>query len=341
MSTAPTDLVTSPPPGLGLPRISRSDLQACSRRKESIKLQDCALLLPAGTGTQSVFDFMQAALAEQTIDPRLVHHLHHVRISSYANWQTRAMQLKRLWNPTHVPELSSRAYSYRTNATLANSTPLSSAPRCFVMPLRDPVARFRSGLSWAREHATFGPGMSAAPRPVPRSLHRFTDFVAAVSDVNHTLHYVAQQMYWNSVSWPSQVTPRKFDSVRGGYNFFTSQLDYLREWDTLVTRCHAGQAEIHVVCTETLERDAHRLLRAFDDQLVTLPSVEHKNRRNFKPDDAASRAGSIDGLSLKMSESEAEAIVRDRLYPWDAQLHQHFCTCSGKRYSTRNIADGV
>lgn len=324
MSARSIDLVTSPPPGLGLHSISRRDLQACSRHKKGIALSECALLLPAGAGTQSVFDMMQAALAKHTIDPRLVHHVHHVRIASYFNWRSTTWSLKRLWSPLHVPELSSRVYSYGPNATLANSTPYTSAPRCFVIPLRDPVARLRSGLAWAHQHTTFGPGMGQAPRPVPRFLQRFTGFVAAVSDVNHSLHYLAQQMYWNSVSWPTQVSPRKFDAVRSGYNFFTSQLDYLRDWDTLAKRCHAGEAEIHVLCTETLERDAHRFLRAFDDPLVTLPRVGHKNRRTIALD-AASRTASLDGLSLKMSETEAEAIVRDRLYPWDAQLHQHVC----------------
>jgi len=54
-------LVARPPRGLDLPAVSVDGLRSCRVRANST-LQECALLLPAGTGTQSLHDVMRAVL---------------------------------------------------------------------------------------------------------------------------------------------------------------------------------------------------------------------------------------------------------------------------------------
>ena len=102
-----------------------------------------------------------------------------------------------------------------------------------------------------------------------------------------------------------------WDAVSGGYNFLVSQLDYLRGWDGLARRCAAGRAELHLLCTETLERDARALLRRFNVSPGAPPV--HANRRAI--------AASADA----QEEARAAEFVRRKLFPWDTALHRHVC----------------
>ena len=109
----------NPPRGLDLPTVSADKLRSCTVRLNSSTLLGCALLLPAGTGTQSLHDFMKMSVrhARMSVDDppphplpsthtnlKYVHHLHHVRMTS--------------WSAPRVRPV----------------------PKCFIMSLRDPAA---------------------------------------------------------------------------------------------------------------------------------------------------------------------------------------------------------
>ena len=63
-------LLATPPLGLDLPTVSADELRSCRVRVNSTTLLACALLLPAGTGTQSLHDFMETMLGTPVLDDR-------------------------------------------------------------------------------------------------------------------------------------------------------------------------------------------------------------------------------------------------------------------------------
>ena len=191
----------------------------------STTLLACALLLPAGTGTQSLHDFMQTVLGtsaqqnrslrERSLHPTNVHHLHHVRMTA---WSARRTEVK---------------------------------PTCFIMSVRDPVARLKSGLAfllrWGWDSGSAG-RVQRVPLP-SRAATTFHGFVAAMRDPENADHRFVQGLYWSSVSKPAQKEPLHLDSVLGGHNFLVSQLDYLRGWDA---HCRSRSGELHFMCVPAI-----------------------------------------------------------------------------------------
>lgn len=206
-------LVVTPPHGLHLPTVNAKELRSCRARASSTTLQQCALLLPAGTGTQSLHDLTKAVLGGAGTrwvhgQEQYVHHLHSVRM---ATW------------------------------------PAARAPKCFIMPVRDPVARLKSGLAfllrWGWDSGSAG-RVQRVPLP-SRAATTFHGFVAAMRDPENADHRFVQGLYWSSVSKPAQKEPLHLDSVLGGHNFLVSQLDYLRGWDA---HCRSRSGELHFMC---------------------------------------------------------------------------------------------
>ena len=119
----------------------------------------------------------------------------------------------------------------------------SPNPKCFLMSLRDPAARLRSGFAFVSRHGWGGGllGQVAVPSAEAKTYH---GFVAAMRDPENRDHRFAQAIYWSSVSKPAQREPRRWDSVLGGFNFLVSQFDYLRGWE----RHCKERGEIHFMC---------------------------------------------------------------------------------------------
>ena len=215
-------LIENPPLGLDLPTVRADDLRSCRIRVDSTTLLGCALLLPAGTGTQSLHDLMEKVLGRARQE-QYIHHLHHIRMTAW--WKENR---ERVRDP-HLP---------RSEA--GRKTP---APKCFIMSLRDPAARLRSGFAFVSRHGWGGGllGLVALPSAEAKT---YDGFVAAMRDPENRDHRFAQAIYWSSVSKPAQREPRHWDSVLGGHNFLVSQFDYLRGWERHCTE----RGEIHFMC---------------------------------------------------------------------------------------------
>ena len=221
VGTVSPKLVAKAERGLDLPTVTADRLQSCRARVDSTTLLGCALLLPAGTGTQSLHDLMTTVLGSAR-HAQYVHHLHHVRMTAW--WEgNRAMHLPRI----------------------GHNVSAAPAPKCFLMSLRDPAARLRSGFAFVSRHG-WGPGLSQQVAWPSAAAKTYRGFVAAMRDPGNPDHRFAQALYWSSVSKPAQREPRHWDSVLGGLNFLVSQLDYLRGWEG---HCRPrSRGEIHFMC---------------------------------------------------------------------------------------------
>ena len=221
VGTVSRKLVAKAERGLDLPTVTADRLQSCRARVDSTTLLGCALLLPAGTGTQSLHDLMTTVLGSAR-HAQYVHHLHHVRMTAW--WGgNRAMHLPRI----------------------GHNVSAAPAPKCFLMSLRDPAARLRSGFAYVSRHG-WGPELSQQVAQPSAAAKTYRGFVAAMRDPGNPDHRFAQALYWSSISKPAQREPRHWDSVLGGLNFLVSQLDYLRGWEE---HCQPrSRGEIHFMC---------------------------------------------------------------------------------------------
>ena len=109
-----------------------------------------------------------------------VHHLHHVRMTAW--WEgNRAMHLPRI----------------------GDNVSAAPAPKCFLMSLRDPAARLRSGFAYVSRHG-WGPELSqqvAQPSAAAKTYH---GFVAAMRDPGNPDHRFAQAHYYTGEVYPSR-----------------------------------------------------------------------------------------------------------------------------------------
>jgi hypothetical protein len=221
VGTVSPQLVAEAERGLDLPTVTADGLRSCRARVNSTALLGCALLLPAGTGTQSLHDLMTTVMGSAR-HAQYVHHLHHVRMTAW--WKEN--------RPGHLPRIG-------------HDVTAAPAPKCFLMSLRDPAARLRSGFAFVSRHR-WGPGLSQQVALPSAAAKTYRGFLAAMRDPENRDHRFAQALYWSSVSKPAQREPRYWDSVLGGHNFLVSQLDYLRGWEK-----HCGprkRGEIHFMC---------------------------------------------------------------------------------------------
>ena len=227
VGTVSPKLVAKAQRGLDLPTVTADRLESCRARVNSTTLLGCALLLPAGTGTQSLHDLMTTVLGSAR-HALYVHHLHNVRMTAW--WEgNRAMHLPRI----------------------GDNVSAAPAPKCFLMSLRDPAARLRSGFAYVSRHG-WGPELSQQVAQPSAAAKTYRGFVAAMRDPGNPDHRFAQALYWSSVSKPApQREPRHWGSVLGGnpvggLNFLVSQLDYLRGWEE---HCRPrSRGEIHFMC---------------------------------------------------------------------------------------------
>ena len=227
VDTVSPQLVAKAKRGLDLPTVTADGLRSCRARVNSTTLLGCALLLPAGTGTRSLHELMATVLgsARSTV---YAHHRHSVRMT--ASWwkQYRQRQFPQIRGPA-VP-----------------------APKCYIMSLRDPAARLRSGFAFMSRHG-WCPGLSQTTAWVKKpsaAAMTYRGFVSAMRDPENRDHRWAQAIYGSSVSIQagtgapvSSALPR---CAWGILIFLVSQLDYLRGWEGHCLSRSRG--ELHFMC---------------------------------------------------------------------------------------------
>lgn len=169
---------------------------------------------------------------------------------------------------------------------------------CFVMTIRDPVARLESGFLWDVMMA--GEMSKIFNRGQKGSVAHLRDWLAALRDPGSRAYPSVMRNYFSSVSSPTAQVWQLGVGQTGGSNFLVSQVDPLRFWSP-------ERHELHFVCTERFDEDFAALLKRFG--LPSGAGMVHRNRRRpagrLSPEDAA--------------------FVRECLYPWDADLHRKVC----------------
>jgi hypothetical protein len=168
---------------------------------------------------------------------------------------------------------------------------------CYVMSVRDPAERLRSGfyydrLAWIVDTERY-------------FFKSVGQYIRALAEPDHPEHASAMRNYWSSVALPeyrNQPWSRYNRGVVGGNHFLVSQVDYLRS-------LHCDLQHVFFVCTETLSSD----LSALGNRYGLVAPIKHNNQR----------IGSHNKSHL-LSEQEA-TFVRQCLYPWDTALYNSLC----------------
>ena len=266
-----------------------------------INLSECVPLFPAATGSTTLDTAFHNLRAFSSYYDRrrstLLHHGYKRGLPSH----THAFSVARYLNITRLHQLP--------------------APRCYVMTVRDPVARFESGLLDAlavngKEARLLGP-ISQHNRTSARLVAMLRD---ASSD--------AYRMYANSVAAPeyASIWHHGFGPRNGSY-FWTAQLDYLRGLEG-VDCASASAPRLVPICTERLTADLRELLRASGAPMpANLSQLGGMHLRRRRPPSGICKVCASAWLS-----AEDADFVRRTLFPWDGELHALAC---GSRVATR------
>ena len=217
VGTVSPKLVAKAKRGLDLPTVTADGLQSCRARVSSTTLLGCALLLPAGTGTQSLHDLMTTVLGSAR-HAQYVHHLHHVRMTAW--WKGNGA--------THLPRIG-------------HNVSAAPAPKCFLMSLRDPAARLRSGFAYVSRHDGWGPGLSQQVALPSAAAKTYRGFVAAMRDPQEIQTTDSPRRYTGAV-YPSRHSGSRGTGTLclGGTTF----------WYLSSTTCAAGRGIADHGCEE-------------------------------------------------------------------------------------------
>jgi hypothetical protein len=195
---------------------------------------------------------------------------------------------------------------------------------CFIIPLREPVARFQSGWRKAveekdnKELADFFHG--SADKTKQYTLKTVSEYVKAARDPTHIAHATVMRNYFSSVAHPMSVERGPL-GLLGGSNFLVSQLDHLRG-------VNCEKHEIHFLCVgEHVEEDWDRLMTTFGLESAFVHEHDRSTEAITK-NDAANREDTLRGSTMDPAEAE---YFRRCLYPWDVDLFEHICTSGAAR----------
>ena len=130
---------------------------------------------------------------------------------------------------------------------------LSRAP-CYIMVIRNPVDRFRSGFRFSKIESakrklkrcnSFGPGVTKCiPIKTPN------EFLSAYYDSSHRYHADVTELYNRSAQFPMYTKIKAWDSPIKGWNFLTSQVDYLRGYQRV-----CSTKRIRLICYDRLHKE--------------------------------------------------------------------------------------
>lgn len=301
-----------------LPRLTLDDLAACRRHLVTTPLTSCVNIANAGTGASS----LEAAFAgEPTLSADRDHRVrientdrHGKKFASYSSHALAVADLKRWF----IAPRERFARAHRD---------FSTPPRqvnCFVMSVRDPAERFESAfrysyahherlvasLSLPRQNRTAGAIVERLREPLaygaPPSLF-LSGRLQNVSGPAFLYAHSAGQPDWG-------VRVSNYPGPNNGSQFLISQWHYLRGLN-----CSAGD-EVHFICTERFDTDFRRFLSAFGLSPSVNGSSWHRQHRSA----ARSKLAYYAERRSHLSEAD-RAFVRERLYPWDTELHRWAC----------------
>lgn len=253
-------------------------LTVCSRHNATRvpRLADCASLAPSGTGSDTVASFLRAARSPW------VHHDHGMTLHGYrSEWAGAA----------GADSLGLQRYKRSAN---------SAPPSCFLISLREPVARLES-------------------------LKRLHDQKV------HPAH-------WNRTVGLDQILRHSLPRAR--WYVETSQVDYLGPMNQLEWECRSGVIEIHVLCTDELDAGFARLRDFFGEPPVASHSAMERRsdvqwlmrRGNATYEDASAFLE-----KSVLHDPQLRDSVSHSLFAADHAVHEHFCPSRGepRRLSSR------
>ena len=239
--------------------------EACTAHRPSLRLAACSNLAPAGTGTTS-----------------LAHALMHTGNNSQINQGSRALRL-------NTSKISLVHHDH--NLFIPSLSLRPGGGSCFIMTLRDPVERLKSGLAYG--------GFGVPLKGVGYSL---SNFVSALRSGQ------ARSFYENSVQRGMAGLPLHPPRTS---NFLVPQIAYLRG-------LNCSHTEIHFICTCALAADWSSLRQQFgaaawDDAPKTATHLRVGLQKN-------------NTRTPSSNDADAEHFVRWGLYKADTLLHRSYCT---------------
>ena len=191
--------------------------------------------------------------------------------------------------------------------------------RCFVMTLRDPVARLRSAFDFERKQSR--PGREAHLVSRTRRTANPTTFVDALRNPSYPSHAAVVRLYNGSLHTNAVWTAKGLghlddpDNFNSGNSALVPQIDYLVGIDAI------PRAQVHIICASSFRDDWDALLtRLHVEQHATMP---HKN-----PSRVAGNATHQEHQWLYLAADEL-AYIEHCMYPEDVLLHSLFCTPAG------------
>ena len=191
---------------------------------------------------------------------------------------------------------------------------------CAVMTVRDPYERLRSGFRYDTAHLHRSTGQRSgliSNFQKRRTLHELLD---AFRNASAPGHATARSMYNHSVLHPTCNSDkdrcvRKRTPETPQNTFLWSQSAYLLD---LIDDSNGSVPSIHFLCTKNYAASWRRLLSDFGIESNVPPALALSGRAPV-PSDA-----------LPYDDADAR-FVRNCLYPWDVQLHQHACAAARHR----------
>jgi hypothetical protein len=191
--------------------------------------------------------------------------------------------------------------AHRKNASWAPGTLDNS--RCYLLTLRDPVARLSSlWRNWLppTEHAA-GYGLA---RTANMSLSQFVQHVRSGDDIIFTAFNL-------SVFEPVYSRTRNLP-IKPAVNGLVSQVDWLRGFE------ECSVHNLHVICTETFDDDWAKFRVEAGRASAGFNTSSHIRSRSNR----AAKRSAIKSMGLTDAD---KAFIRGCMYPFDFALHQRFC----------------
>ena len=188
------------------------------------------------------------------------------------------------------------------------------AGRCFILSLRDPVARLSSQFSFEHKHGpNWGHDMHAFSKV--RRTRSPSELVTALRSSTHKSHAVARALFNGSLASNKRWGRKKRNALQTGSCGLIPQVDYLLGLEDL------DDVELHVVCTHRFDADWADLLHRFDAansssvgavQGAIVARAPHVNQNR----------GDLSWLSMSKDE---EVYVRHCMFPEDTWLARRLC----------------
>ena len=262
-------------------------------------LHRCENLAPAGTGTSSLSSLLSELRARQA-------NLSDDMIARSVHSATRRAELGlRRWPEQREQPLVWQLAHHRHDLRPSHFGRVSSQS-CFLLTVRDPVARVFSGVLHSVAQSNFSWN---------QLLESANSFISALRIKTHVRHHWAVHLLQLS-GQPKYVRCNTCAGVpSGGWNFLTPQVHYLRGLT-------CSGAHVYLLCTETLNDDWARIV-GMESQVAHLTSALNMRVRNLTRGHG--------GLS-----AENAAFIR-RTFVDDFKLHEAACkrTRSGHRRHSR------